>query len=62
MNTFDLIQPHHLQRRAVIYVRQSSPGQVLKNRESTRLQYALRSHAIERGWHERDTMVIDRDL
>jgi DNA invertase Pin-like site-specific DNA recombinase len=62
MNTFDLIQPHHLQRRAVIYLRQSSPTQVLKNQESTRLQYALRSRAIERGWHERDTLVIDRDL
>ena len=29
MNTFDLIQPRHLARRAVIYVRQSSPNQVL---------------------------------
>ena len=62
MNTSDLIQPHHLQRRAVIYVRQSSPSQVLNNRESTRLQYALRTRAIERGWHERDLRVIDADL
>src|ERR1700680_1769456 len=62
MNTSDLIQPQHLQRRAVIYVRQSSPTQVLKNQESTRLQYALRSRALERGWHERDVVVIDRDL
>src|SRR5207253_3097929 len=35
---------------------------VLKNRESTRLQYALRQRAIECGWHERDIIVIDRDL
>jgi DNA invertase Pin-like site-specific DNA recombinase len=62
MNTSDLIQPNHLQRRAVIYVRQSSPTQVLKNQESTRLQYALKSRAIERGWHERDVTVIDTDL
>ena len=62
MNTSDLILPHHLQRRAVIYVRQSSPGQVLKNQESTRIQYALKLRAIERGWHERDVIVIDRDL
>ena len=62
MNTSDLIQPHHLQRRAVIYVRQSSPSQVLNNRESTRLQYALRTRASERGWHERDIRVIDADL
>lgn len=62
MNTSDSIQPHHLQRRAAIYVRQSSPGQVLKKQESTRLQYALRQRAIERGWHERDLLVIDKDL
>jgi DNA invertase Pin-like site-specific DNA recombinase len=62
MNTSDSIQPHHLQRRAAVYVRQSSPGQVLKNQESTRLQYALRQRAIERGWHERDLLVIDKDL
>src|SRR5712691_7997758 len=62
MNTSDLILPHHLQRRPAIYVRQSSPGQVLKNQESTRLQYALKRRAIEHGWHERDVIVIDRDL
>jgi DNA invertase Pin-like site-specific DNA recombinase len=62
MSTSDLIQPSHLQRRAVIYVRQSSPGQVINNQESTRLQYALKRRAVERGWHERDTVVIDTDL
>ncbi len=62
MNTSDLIQPTHLQRRAVIYVRQSSPNQVINNQESTRLQYALKKRAIERGWHERDTLIIDTDL
>jgi len=62
MSTSDLIQPTHLQRRAVIYVRQSSPNQVINNQESTRLQYALKKRAIERGWHERDTLVIDTDL
>jgi DNA invertase Pin-like site-specific DNA recombinase len=62
MNTSDSIQSHHLQRRAVIYVRQSSPGQVLNNQESARLQYALKQRAVERGWHERDTVVIDTDL
>jgi DNA invertase Pin-like site-specific DNA recombinase len=62
MSTSDSIQPHHLQRRAVVYVRQSTPTQVLKHQESTRLQYALRKRALERGWHERDVMVIDTDL
>jgi len=62
MSTSDLIQPTHLQRRAVIYVRQSSFNQVANNQESTLLQYALKKRAIERGWHERDILVIDTDL
>jgi len=62
MSTSDLIQPSHLQRRALIYVRQSSPSQVLNHQESTRLQYALKRRAHERGWPERDTIVIDADL
>ena len=41
----DLVKPHHLDRRAVIYVRQSTQHQVLTNQESTRLQYALRQRA-----------------
>ena len=34
----DKIKPHHLERKAVLYVRQSSPHQVLHNRESRSLQ------------------------
>jgi len=62
MNTSDLIQPRHLARRAVIYVRQSSPHQVLCNQESQHLQYALTKRAVELGWQERDILVIDTDL
>lgn len=62
MNTSDLIQPRHLARRAVIYVRQSSPHQVMNNQESQRLQYALKQRVIELGWHEHDLEVIDSDL
>ncbi|WP_295435300.1 recombinase family protein [uncultured Thiodictyon sp.] len=58
----ELITPSHLARRAVIYIRQSSPHQVLTNQESLRLQYALRSRALELGWHEADIQVIDSDL
>ena len=47
MSTSDLIQPRHLTRRAVIYVRQSSPHQVLTNTESQRLQYAMTRRARE---------------
>ncbi|HLJ93305.1 MAG TPA: recombinase family protein [Gemmataceae bacterium] len=61
MPTFDLIQPRHLTRRAVIYVRQSSPHQVLTNTESQRLQYAMRRRAYELGWHEQDVLIVDDD-
>jgi DNA invertase Pin-like site-specific DNA recombinase len=62
MNTSDLIQPRHLERRAVIYVRQSSPNQVFNNQESRRLQYALRDRAKQLGWRAQDIDVIDLDL
>src|SRR3954454_14783357 len=55
----ELVKPHHLGRRAVICVRQSTPHQVLTNQESLRLQYALRQRARELGWREAD---IDADL
>jgi DNA invertase Pin-like site-specific DNA recombinase len=61
MSTSDLVQSRHLARRAVIYVRQSSPHQVLTNTESQRLQYAMRQRACELGWHERDVLVVDDD-
>jgi len=60
MPTSDLIQPRHLTRRAVIYVRQSSPHQVLTNTESQRWQYALAELARSYGF--RDVSVIDADL
>jgi DNA invertase Pin-like site-specific DNA recombinase len=40
----------HLRRRAVVYVRQSTLGQVERNVESAARQYALRERAIELGW------------
>jgi DNA invertase Pin-like site-specific DNA recombinase len=58
----DLVKPHHLERRAIIYVRQSTPHQVLGNQESLRQQYALRHRAKELGWREADIEVIDADL
>jgi len=62
MNTSELVQPQHLDRKAMIYVRQSSPNQVITNKESQRMQYALRERATSFGWHEQDTHVIDADL
>ena len=58
----ELVQLTHLKRRAVVYIRQSTPHQVVSNQESLRLQYALRQRARELGWHEADIDVIDADL
>ncbi len=62
MNTSELVQSRHVDRKAMIYVRQSSPNQVLTNKESQRMQYALRERATGLGWHAQDTQVIDADL
>lgn len=56
----DKIKPHHLERKAVLYVRQSSSYQVMHNEESRRLQYAMRARLQQLGW--RDIEVIDEDL
>ena len=58
----DLVTPRHLARSAVIYIRQSTPHQVISNQESRRLQYALKQRALDLGWHEGDVLVIDSDL
>lgn len=54
------IKPQHLQRRAVVYVRQSSAYQVAYNQESQRLQYAMQDRVRQLGWPEVE--VIDEDL
>lgn len=58
----ELVGKTHLERRAVVYIRQSTPHQIVSNQESLRLQYALRQRAHELGWHEADIDVIDADL
>jgi len=54
------ITPDHLDRRAFVYIRQSTADQVLNNHESRRRQYGLveRAHAL--GW--KAVEVIDDDL
>src|SRR5246500_4980580 len=56
----DKVRPHHLERKAILYVRQSSAHQVLHNRESSALQYAMRERLTALGWSEIE--VIDDDL
>jgi hypothetical protein len=58
--TSDKIRQHHLDRRAILYVRQSSSHQVLHNRESRALQYAMRERLTALGWSEIE--IIDDDL
>jgi DNA invertase Pin-like site-specific DNA recombinase len=61
MNESLKIQPHHLERDAYLYVRQSSMRQVIENVESTKRQYALRGRAIALGWRDDQIIVIDND-
>ena len=54
------IHSHHLARKAMLYVRQSSSFQVLHNQESQKLQYAMQNRLRDLGWSEVE--VIDEDL
>jgi DNA invertase Pin-like site-specific DNA recombinase len=54
------IKENHLNRKAIIYLRQSTARQVQKNTESQRLQYALKDKAKCWGW--KDIEIIDSDL
>ena len=62
MSDHDKITEAHRRLRAIVYVRQSSPGQVQNNHESRALQYALRERAIELGWPAESIAVVDEDL
>jgi DNA invertase Pin-like site-specific DNA recombinase len=56
------IQPAHLDKLAIVYVRQSTPKQVLENRESTARQYAFAADAVAVGWPGERVLTIDEDL
>jgi DNA invertase Pin-like site-specific DNA recombinase len=53
---------HHLNRKAIIYIRQSTLQQVHRHQESTRLQYGLVDQAMHLGWPRSSIDVIDEDL
>jgi DNA invertase Pin-like site-specific DNA recombinase len=55
------VQACHLDRLAVVYVRQSSAFQVAHNKESTEIQRGLRERAIEWGWPRKRVLVIEDD-
>ncbi|UWR39516.1 recombinase family protein [Sulfitobacter sp. W074] len=56
----DKIGTQHLERKAILYVRQSSAHQVLHNRESSTLQYAMRERLSDLGWSRIE--IVDDDL
>ena len=51
----------HYDRLAAVYVRQSTPQQMLRHQESTRLQYGLVERALALGWAQPQVLVIDED-
>lgn len=56
------VEDQYLQREAYVYLRQSTPSQVLHNQESTERQYALKDKALELGWAPTRIRTLDRDL
>jgi DNA invertase Pin-like site-specific DNA recombinase len=62
MTDLSKIKPSHTQRAAFVYVRQSTPGQVEHNRESTARQYALADRACQLGWSKEQVVIVDEDL
>ncbi len=62
METNPKVTTNHLKRNAYLYVRQSTPRQVMENTESRERQYALRRRALAFGWLETQIVVIDSDL
>ncbi len=61
MTELGKITARHCERRAVVYVRQSTPGQVERNTESAARQYALAERAVELGWPAASVIVVDED-
>ena len=60
--TSSKIMSAHQEKLAVVYIRQSSPQQVMENRESTVRQYAFAEHADALGWPRDRVLIIDEDL
>jgi len=59
---FSKVSPAHLDKLALVYVRQSTTQQVLEHRESTARQYAFADRAVELGWPRERVLIIDDDL
>jgi DNA invertase Pin-like site-specific DNA recombinase len=62
VETSQKVTASQLKRSAFLYVRQSTPRQVLEHTESTARQYALRKRAVALGWQDDQVITIDIDL
>ena len=62
MTDLSRIKPSHTQRAAYVYIRQSTPGQVEHNRQSTARQYSLADKACQLGWPREQVVIVDEDL
>ena len=56
-----VVERQHLQRRAYVYVRQSTMAQVERNSESRERQYELVERAVSLGWNSSEVVVVDED-
>ena len=61
MMSNDLVQEHHTDRKAIIYIRQSTSHQVFTNVESRTMQHAMRETARALGWDEMRIEVVESD-
>lgn len=52
----------HLERNALVYLRQSTSGQVLHHRESQLNQIQMANRAHQLGWHQDHVHIIQTDL
>ena len=57
----DRIGRHHLERLAIVYVRQSSHKQVRDNKESRRRQRALDARATQLGWDKEKVLILEEE-
>jgi DNA invertase Pin-like site-specific DNA recombinase len=55
------LHTHHFEGLALVYIRQSTPQQVIDHKESTARQYALVDLAVELGWSPERIQIIDED-
>ncbi len=58
----DKILEQHTKRKAIIYIRQSTMTQVIRNTESRALQHAMKQRIQALGWKENEIIIIEDDL